>query len=67
MMRKETVPVADGCTFRGVAQLIGQWMVTEELKTCLTDSVAGPFIVECLFDITLVGQSEDPVLFHAGD
>jgi hypothetical protein len=42
-------------------------MVTEELKTCLTDSVAGPSIVECLFDITLVGQSEDPVLFHAGD
>ena len=26
-----TVPVVDGCTFRGVAQLIGPWMVTEEL------------------------------------
>ena len=58
---------ADRCTFRGVAQLIDPWMVTEELKTCLTDSVAGPLIVECVFDITLVGQSEDPVLFHAGD
>jgi len=66
-MRRETVPVADGCTFPGVAQVIGPRMVTEEFKTCLTDSVAGPFIVECLFDITLVGQSEDPVLLHAGD
>jgi hypothetical protein len=36
-------------------------------QNVLTDSVAGPFIVECLFDINLVGQSEDPVLFHAGD
>jgi hypothetical protein len=59
--------VADGCTFRGVAQLIGPSMVTDELQNVLTDSVAGPSIVECLFDITLVGQSEDPVLFHAGD
>ena len=61
------MPVADACTFRGEAQLICLWMVTEELKNVLTDPIAGPSIVECLFDITLVGQSEDPVLFHAGD
>ena len=34
MRRRETVPVADACTFRGVAQLTCLWMVTEELKTC---------------------------------
>jgi hypothetical protein len=49
------VPVADACTFRGEAQLICLWMVTEELKNVLTDPIAGPSIVECLFDITLVG------------
>jgi len=67
MMRRKTAQVADGFTFRGVAQLIGPCMVAEGLSMCLTDSVAGQFTVECLIDITLVGRSEDPVLSHAGD
>ena len=67
MMRGGTAQVADGFTFRGVAQLIGPCMVAEGLNTCLTDSVAGQFTVECLIDSALVGRSEDPVLFHAGD
>ena len=67
MMRRETAQVADGFTFRGVAQLIGPCMVAEGLSTCLTDSVAGQLTVESLIDTTLVGRSEDPVLFHAGD
>jgi hypothetical protein len=67
MMRRETAQVADGFTFRGVAQLIGPCMVAEGLNTCLTDSVAGQVTVECLIDSALVGRSEDPVLFHAGD
>jgi hypothetical protein len=64
---ERTAQVADGSTLRGVAQLIGPCMMAEGLDTCLTDSVAGQFTVECLIDSVLVGRSEDPVLFHAGD
>jgi hypothetical protein len=67
MVRKKTAQLEDGFTFRGVAQLIGPCMVAEGLSTCLTDSVAGQFTVASLIDSTLVGRSEDPVLFHAGD
>jgi hypothetical protein len=59
--------VTDGFTVRGLAQLIGPCMMAEGLNTCLTDSVAGQFTVERLIDSALVGRSEDPVLFHAGD
>jgi hypothetical protein len=67
MMRRKTAQVADAFTRRGVALLIGPCVVAEGLSTCLTDPVAGQSIVECLIDSTLVGRSEDPVLFHAGD
>jgi hypothetical protein len=59
--------VADSFTLRGVAQLIGPCMVAEGLNTRLTDSAAGQFTVESVIDSTLVGRSEDPVLFHACD
>ena len=67
MMRRKPAQVAEGFTFRGVAQLIGPCMVAEALNTCLTNSVARQSTVECLIDSALVGRSEDPVLFHAGD
>jgi hypothetical protein len=67
MMRRKTAQVAEGFTFRGVAQLIGPCMVAKGLGTCLTDSVAGQFTVECLIDSALLGQSKDPVLFHPRD
>jgi hypothetical protein len=67
MMQRKTAQMADGFTFREVVQLICPCKVTEGLNTCLTDSVAGQFTVECLLDSYLIGRSEDPVLFHAGD
>ena len=67
MMRRKTAQVAEGFTFRGVAQLIGPYVVAEGLGTCLTDSVVRQFTVECWIDGTLLGQSKDPVLFHPGD
>jgi hypothetical protein len=67
MMRRKTAQVADGFAFHGVAQLIGPCMVAEGLNTCLTDSVAGQFTVECLIESTLLGQSKDPVLLHPRD
>jgi hypothetical protein len=67
MMRRETAQVADGFAFRGVVQLIGSCMAAEGLNVRLTDSAAGQCSVECLIDSALVGRSEDPVLFHAGD
>jgi len=67
MMRRETAQVAEGFTFRGVAQLIGRCMVAEGIRTCLTDSVAEQFTVDCWIDGTLLGQSKDPVLFHPCD
>jgi hypothetical protein len=65
MVRRKTAKMADGFSFRGVAQLIFPCMVAEGPSKCLTDSVAGQFTVESLIDITLVGRTEDPVLFHA--
>ena len=57
--------IAAGFTGRGVAQLhtCARWL---KIYTCLTDSIAGPFTVECLFDITLVGQSEESRAFSCG-
>jgi hypothetical protein len=67
MMRRETAQVAEGFTFRGVAQLIGPCMVAEGIRTCLTESVAEQFTVKCWIDGALLGQSKDPVLFHPRD
>jgi len=63
----KTAEVAEGFSIRGVAQLIGPCMVAEGLGTCLAESVAGQFTVECWIDSALLGQSKDPVLFHPRD
>jgi hypothetical protein len=67
MMRRKTVQMADGFTFRGVALLIGPCVVAEGLSMSLTDPVAGQFTVEGLIESTLLGRSKDPVLFHPRD
>jgi hypothetical protein len=66
MIRGETAQVAAGFTpwWSGTTH---RQVHGDRLNTCLTDSVARQFTVDCLIDSNFIGWSEDPVLFHAGD
>lgn len=67
LVPKKIAQVASGFCPGGVPQISvrARWLKT--LSRCLTDRVAGQFIVEWLVANTLLDRPGNSMLFHAGD